>query len=291
MTTAFSGWTDEPSAQYHADTEFLSHSMLETFRQSPRKYHAKYVAKTLEKKEESHYVIGSAFHTLLLEPAKFWEEYAVTPERWDQRTKAGKESLQLFKFQHEGKTVLWPEEAAEVNGMVEAARLDPLVCKLLDADGLVEKSFRTTDPETGLKAKCRPDKVIPLIDTGDGYGLIPTVLDVKTTADHSPDGFTRSVLRYGYHRQRAFYLRVLARFSPEPVPFRWLFLAFGKSEPYEVSVYALDEKFSALGVRENHIDLTEFTDRSAFANWRPYQHGAQVTLSAPKWATPGDDEE
>jgi hypothetical protein len=55
------------------------------------------------------------------------------------------------------------------------------------------------DKETGVYCKARPDHVHPI----DARTV--QLLDLKSTADESPQGFGRAAARLGYHRQAVHY--------------------------------------------------------------------------------------
>ena len=80
--------TRDDNDHYHSQTQYISSSAI----------------KTIAKKSVLHYLreepytgpalaIGSAFHTLVLEPELFEKEYLIVSKKIDRRTKAGKEEM------------------------------------------------------------------------------------------------------------------------------------------------------------------------------------------------------
>jgi hypothetical protein len=90
------------------------------------------------------------------------------------------------------------EQDATIRGM----RAGTLRCKgareFIEADGPNELSIVWVDRETGLLCKARIDMA------RQGWNCIG---DLKTTEDASRRGFIRSIDKYGYAPQGAFYLR------------------------------------------------------------------------------------
>jgi hypothetical protein len=91
---------------------------------------------------------------------------------------------------------------ADQDATIRATLAGTLRCsgarEFIESPGDNELSIIWIDPETGLPCKARIDMVRA------GWNSIG---DLKTTEDASKDGFTRSIDKYGYQRQGAFYLR------------------------------------------------------------------------------------
>ena len=89
------GVYDISNEQYHA-SEGISRSKLMLLDKSPYHFWYETMSGFAEKQESTPAMnIGSAFHTMLLEPAKFQMEFAVAP-KVDRRTKQGKEDWEIF---------------------------------------------------------------------------------------------------------------------------------------------------------------------------------------------------
>ncbi len=140
--------------------------------------------------------IGNAYHTSVLEPHKFQSDFAVMPPL-NLRTNEGKakkaEFMERVKF--EQKAILTDEEARKVFYMAASANAHPTVRKLLQAKGDAELSIWYRASET-VVFKIRPDYRVVI----DG---VHHIMDLKST-DYC-DQFERSVEKYGYHIQDAFY--------------------------------------------------------------------------------------
>src|SRR5690606_11557254 len=139
-----------------------------------------------EKKEPTDsMIVGSAFHTLLLEPDLFQKEYIVSP-KVDRRTTKGKEEWSQFLHSANGKMVITTEQHVQALKMANEAKKQSIVNTLLEASEF-EQSIFWTDKETGIQFKARPD-----------IWSQKVIVDVKTSADASHYAFQRSAIKYGY---------------------------------------------------------------------------------------------
>ncbi|EGJ5261080.1 hypothetical protein IM977_004029 [Salmonella enterica subsp. enterica serovar Typhimurium] len=71
-------YEDVPNSAYHA-ADGISSSMLKDARISLMYFYGRYIAGTIKRETSDAFTMGSLVHTLVLEPAKFDEEYAVFP--------------------------------------------------------------------------------------------------------------------------------------------------------------------------------------------------------------------
>src|SRR5690606_3808663 len=131
------GIHDLTNEQYHAASG-ISRSQLMLLDKSP--YHFWYEVlsgEALTKESTPSMNIGSAFHTLLLEPDLFDNEYAVIPNI-DRRTKQGKEDYKVFVEESEGKILLTKEQYDKAKTMSNLVKKHDIVHTLLD-DAVFEK--------------------------------------------------------------------------------------------------------------------------------------------------------
>ena len=173
---------------------------------------------------------GSAAHAMILQPDE--NLVAIMPDGIDKRTKAGKEAYQTFLTVSQGKIVITYDEAVTINGMIQA--IDQTIwAKNILKKGMAEQTYLWADKETGLECKCRFDRIYETL-----------VVDYKTTADASFEGFQKQAIKYGYHLQAAHYLDGLPRDS------QFVFIAQEKEPPYAVSVFNADGEFLEYGRSE-----------------------------------------
>jgi len=252
-----------PAADYHRLPR-ASKSGLDKIARSPAHY------KCRELKEPSKAMrIGTALHSLVLEGV----EPLVMPEF------SGKGSVALrdeWKAAHAGHLILSEDEAADVWGMCGSISAHPIAGPAFRRpDGRAEVSALWTCPETGIACKSRFDWLLP-----------SAIVDLKTAADASREGFARSVATYRYHVQDAFYSQAAA--SSELRIEHFLFVVVEPCAPYAVAIYQLDDEAREFGRRLYLRDLRTYQQCVERDEWPAYP--AEIsTLSLPKWATYGVD--
>lgn len=239
MNTVYNdGVYDITNEQYH-ESDGISRSQLMLLDKSP--YHFWYQTLSgLAIKQESTPAmnIGSAFHTMLLEPAKFQKEFAVAP-KVDRRTTKGKEEWEIFSTLSFGKIILTDDQFSKVSKMVELVSKHEIVTTLLD-EAVYEQSIYWTDKETGLQFKTRPD-----------IWSSKMVVDLKTTANASPYSFTRSALEYGYYLQAGMAYEACKALGK---PFdMFVILACEKEEPHVPAIFIMKEEALNFGVEQFNI--------------------------------------
>jgi PDDEXK-like domain of unknown function (DUF3799) len=103
---------------YHSGVG-VNKSLLDVVRKSPA--HAQHYLNNREavKEHTPAQFLGSAFHSLLLEPMKFAEEFAITPA-CDKRSTAGKIEWTEFLMENAGKTHISPETHQTILEMCRA---------------------------------------------------------------------------------------------------------------------------------------------------------------------------
>lgn len=261
---------DEPvglsNAEYHAHPA-VSKSGLDLVRRSPQHFWHRYLDpnRVIEPPTPAM-IIGSALHARVLEPHLYDDEYIVAPEGIDRRTKEGKLRWADFEAEADGKTVLKAEDALQIESMAAAVHRHPAARMILRLPGKCEQSYFWTDEATGEKCKCRPDW------HSDDRRLIA---DVKTTEDASPRGFLRSVMKYRYHVQAAFYSQGIGAEQ-------FVFIAVEKKPPFAVAVYATPLELLERGHMESAGDLQTLAKCRAEDHWPGYGDEIQK-LAVPSW--------
>lgn len=208
---------DLPNEEYHS-LPSLSASQIKQLLVNP------YAYVTKQKMAQTDAMnLGSAVHTLTLEPHKFDKEFAVMP-KVDGRTAAGKEAKIIFERECQGKIVI-NQDQYEIAMKAAQSILNSPIGKLLTG-GKAEASYFTNID--GFDVRVRPDYY------REDIGV---VFDVKTTQDASPDGFTKAIANYGYYIQDAFYLKALQNLELNAN--RFVFIAVETKEPFMVGIYEL----------------------------------------------------
>ena len=140
-----------PATQYHAE-KAIGHSGIVKMLKSPA-----HLREYLDHPHEPTpaMAFGTAVHTYVLEQDRFAEEFVVA-EKFDRRTKEGKEAAAGFEEANQGKIVITSEEMATLTLVQRAVFAHQGAARLLSA-GAAELSAFWTDGDTGLNCKCRPD--------------------------------------------------------------------------------------------------------------------------------------
>lgn len=219
--------------QYHAASG-VSRSRLMLLDKSPYHFWYEVMSGEAEIKEATPAMnIGSAFHTMLLEPELFEREYIVMPQI-DRRTKQGKEDYQAFVDGSTGKIVLTAEQFEKVSKMAELVNRHEIVTTLLD-EAVFEQSIFWTDKETNIQFKARPD-----------IWSAKMIVDLKTTADASMYKIQRSALEYSYFLQAGMCYEGCKAIGK---PFEmFTILAVEKEPPYVPSVFILTDDALQYGI-------------------------------------------
>lgn len=260
-------------SDYHSDRSRVCNSQLSLLKESPKQYYAEYV---LGKRREQTAAMlrGSMVHTLVLEPEKYAEQYALAPQ-CDRRTKEGKLTWQKFiEFAERDKlTLVTDEQHNEAEQIANAVLSHPEFSKcmsMIDEWSAIEKriDFYWDD----IASRCKPDLILP---------KHKLCVDLKTTADASPEGFAKSVASFGYHRQQAFYSEAIKQHYGEE--FRFIFAVVETSEPYNTAVYELDAASVDAGRQEINLLLDELERRTRDNDWTPEYSKGVRPLALPRW--------
>lgn len=246
------GVYDISNDEYHA-SEGISRSKLMLLDKSPYHFWYEMYSGLAEKRETTASMnIGSAFHTLLLEPELFTKEFAVAP-KIDRRTTKGKEEFAIFMEENANKILLTDDQYVKASVMASHIRQHEIVTTLLD-ESVFEQSIFWTDKETGIQFKTRPD-----------IWSNKMVVDLKTTSDASVNGFMRSALNYGYYLQAGMAFEACKAIGK---PFEmFVILAAEKEAPYVPAVLILDQNALQFGIDQ----------------FQSYKKRLKACLDADKW--------
>lgn len=270
------------SDDYHA-TPDIGNSMLKDFRGSRRMYQGLHVTKELPPKESAAFDIGTVAHSAILEPHIIDDVCLEIPPSVLSKngSRAGK-NWKDFAADNEDRILLKADDLRIVRAMFESVYANPVARKILEAPGPTEESIFWTCPLSGLRRKCRPDKQSDV--NASGRRLIG---DVKTTADNTPMGFGRSIARFEYYCQRAYYLDGLKAKHGDDGD--WVFIAVQSSAPFVCRVWELDESAAAYGEQIVEDSLYQLAACIECDDWREVGEHEVTTLSMPGWAYQTDD--
>lgn len=213
-------------------------------------------------------VIGQRCHTAILESHDFLRNLVLQPEI-NKRTKAGKEEWEAFQKANEGKIIVKKDEFDQIQGIVNAVYSHPIASEIL-RDGKAEQSIIWEDEETGIACRCRPD----YLRNDDVF------VDVKTTVDASFREFQRSVAKFRYHVQSAFYMDGINQHRDVK---NFILIAVEKTPPFGIGIYHLDLGTVEEGRKQYREDLTTYAECLKTNKWPGYAAEIQ-TMGLPAWA-------
>ena len=173
-------------ADYHADTDRPSKSMLSDILDRPSTYYKKYVAPIEERekrKPAKHFRDGDLVHCQVHEPNEFNKRYQVVNVKARNTKKFTEAGLSTDK------TCITTPEYDNASYMANALWSNKYARSYLELAGNAERTFYYTDPETGIDLKARPDFI-----TDD----CRFVLDTKTAKSISPRILTQDCDTYKY---------------------------------------------------------------------------------------------
>lgn len=249
------------NAEYHA-ADGISKSDLDLIHKSPAHY------KAARHEDTPALRFGTAFHCAVLEHDRFNATYTVI--EGDRRTNVVKAAIKEAK--EAGKTVLDADDFNALMGMAQATFKNPICAALLRGSLKEHSVFSELDD---VRVKCRPD----------GWNVEKGVLfDLKSTEDASPEGFARTVAKWRYHVQDAFYRHVVASATNcDADELSFVFVAVEKKPPFAVALYELDELAALQGWVDAREDLRRYKTAKETGKWCGYSPRIE-TLSLPRWA-------
>lgn len=263
---------DMPAEDYHA-IDAMSNSALSMMARSPAHWWANYRAPGRpERGTTAAMKAGTLAHCAVLEPGELAARYIVKPADIDMRTNAGKAWAAAVPA---GVEVVTAEQMATAQAQRAAVMAVPELADILAA-GCAEVSAFWIDPATGLYCKSRPDWVHALPDGRD------IILDLKTTADVSPAEFSRSVAKWGYHRQEAHYSAGWKAATGRDLA-GFIFAAVSGEYPAMAVAYMLDDETKAQGAEEV-AELMELHTQCLRADKWPGVAEGVTLLALPAWA-------
>lgn len=265
-----------PTAEeYHAATDWVSNSMLKVFADSPEKFAAVFIHKTMEPDRPTGDMrLGTLVHAMTLEPEAVDERFVCAPDCGRKR-KDERELWEAFSSVVGDREVVECDRWNAALAMRDSIRSNPTALRLLSESFQVERSIRWTCRTSGVKRRCRFDSV------GDA------VADIKTTRDPTPAAFARQAAKLGYHRQAAFYAdgyRELTGRNPEA----HFVIAVRNAPPYECAVYGFGLRSLDVGRRKIERDLERLSEMQRSGMWlgdaaRKNVGGIAEVLEVPVW--------
>lgn len=255
-------FTAEVEAElYHSTPNTISHSSMIHLLRSPQHYRV-YLDGP---RDDSTPNLGTAFHSAVLEPHKFINDYKVYLQ-----TRKGA-AWEEFSKQFQGKMILTQKEMTSVLGMKKALTdfTDFPIQKGFEL-GKAEQSIFWIDPETGVQCRIRVDNLTPSV-----------IWDLKSTNDSRPESIVHQVVRMHYDLEAGMYVEGVKRFTGKSLPFIFVFVE--DAQPHGVWMHTAGATMIENGYRKFRRGTRAFATLKATNNWHCYLN-AISTLELPKYA-------
>jgi hypothetical protein len=216
-------------------------------------------------------LLGSAFHTYLLERPRFETEYVVSDGPINPKTgfPFGRETKAMGEWiAQQAKPVVCGTDFQRLRAMAERVLYNEQARVILEAG---EAEVSLTWDMAGKTCKGRMDWL------AEGGNLF---CDVKTTRSANPKSFARDAANMGYFMQMAFYADGYERITGKrAVP---VIIAIEKEEPYACAVYVIGEAGLTLGRDQYQEALRRLAEAEKAGTWDAYP--GELELVPPKWA-------
>ena len=257
----------------------ISQSQLKLLAESPRKYEATYITRTLSRAPTDAMEFGTLIHGLTLQPSVVSSEIAVIPDSalTSNGQRRGK-AWDAFCEATEGKLRVFQEDYDRALTISKKVWSHPFYEFIFDRIEKVEVPVYWTDPIEPVSCKGIPDIV-----AGEW------IVDLKTTK--SLTGFlqggeqlvSKQIADLGYHLQAAFYLRGASLYYRDQKT-RFAFLVVETEEPYRV--YAMELKAEAITAGEVKMQrlLAEYVRRMQTGDWSEEGEKSLLQVGVPAWA-------
>lgn len=208
--------------------------------------------------------LGSATHLAVLQPELAATMIIQGPA--DRRGKKWKEAQEAA----EGKILLIERDYNTCMSMRDAVWQSPAISSVISGAGTTYEQSAFWELN-GWKCKCKVDVAKPNV-----------IIDLKTSSDASPRGFSQSVAKYGYHQQAASYSYGWSVASGQKID-HFVFLVVEKSPPWAVAIYVLDQASLAEGWA-SYLAAIKLHDECVKREYFPAYPAEKVLLGIPPYA-------
>lgn len=267
---------------------FSEYQQIEAFRQSdaldllysPAKW--RHNQQTPQIETESM-LLGSVFHTAVLEPSELDKRYAVMPRFEEMVTKpdgsayaspkaskAYKELKARFEAENANRKIIAQSTYDVAKAMADELYSTKRISKLFERDGHDELTI--VWEQKGVRCKARIDRVIP--------GKM--AIDLKSTDKAHFQNFQGKIASLGYHIQAAMYLRA-CKYVGLDTGNSFVFVVVESTAPYLVTSYRLDADSLRQGEILLDMALDVYKHCTDSDDWPGLPDKIQ-DITTPKWA-------
>lgn len=233
---------------YHANSTHLSSTQIKIAKRSLKEFFWNRNGK-IERSEKTHFDFGNAFELALMDQDGFAKNVVIRkdhewvneilskrPELTTVRnSKEYKELSAAFEAESAGKYRIGdkgPESWETIQSMLESCYADKTIQGLIK-NTECQLSLFWTDDQTGLKLKTRPDICKRKKNI---------VVNLKTTLDGSPKGFSKDLAKYDYPLQACLEMQgCIASGAMEKID-AYFWLVVEKVAPFNATIYEFDKE-------------------------------------------------
>lgn len=258
---------------YHADAA-ISASGIKTFCTLPDLYYLTYLVENkLERDTSPAMRSGSTAHVFLLEPDKFNQYFEIAPyEFYHEKNK----KITVLTRRHDeydvltqqaaekGKILLLSSEFEQAQAMAEGLKRDDFVYDVFSTPGHIEASFFADDPETGLRMRAKPDKLVEI--PGKGIYIIDYKTSGRSLDDESQDTHAQDLMR---HMQGSYHKKVIELVLGQEIA-GVVYITQHTKPPFYVRAFQIPEGWLEVGTTINEhalMRMKECYEKGHFPGW------------------------
>ena len=242
----------------------LSYSGIKKLQISPKHFWA-WHHRSSEDDSTSDMTLGTLAHMLLLEPHREYTDLAI----WTGKVKNGK-VWDAFEEANKEKLIVKPQELGKAREMVAGVLANPMVANALrKQQGQAELEYMGVDEVFEVPVKGGFDWISDTM-----------ILDVKKTAGTIREFEQRSIYKYGYHIQAAFYQRLAKLMDGKERMYGWIVIE--DSEPFECQIVLPHEQHLSDGEAIVEEALAKFMVCMRDKTWPGYEQYIK-TAELPAW--------
>ncbi len=241
-------YTDLSITDYHANKTHISSTGIKYIKKSLKHFDWFHSGK-FDLEEKPHFSFGNAFELALLDHVGFEKDVAIAQtEYWaaqvlkdrpdikrPKQTKEYEAYESKFKFDNKSKLYEIPDVGDQsfetIEQMLISCKQDATIQRLIEGTDY-QTSIFWTDPETGIKLKTRPDM---------NKRKKNVIVNLKTTLDGSPEGFTKDLKKWDYPLQACVEISGCLRTGIMDKVDNYFWLVVEKVPPFNATIYEFQE--------------------------------------------------
>lgn len=271
--------SENDSNEFYHSQPSISASGLKLMKKSPAHYNE---SKINPISQTDAMYFGELYHTFILENDRFYKEYTVINEskRPDQKHGMGAIANKVWLESFQNPVTASTHE--QLKAMREVLFRHPYAKALLTGGEFEHSYYCKLDIGANIpvEVRFRPDHV-----RHDKR----IIVDLKTAADASDDGFKKASANFDYQIQAALYSDLMELAMEETLGYDFFFVAQEKTPPYAFNIFESSPQFLSVGRYEYELLLMLYAYCEETGNWPGYQVFCQNRfgvneLSLPNWA-------